>query len=134
RGHRSALHAHDRARLAQAALDFDAIVVEQLEQAREEERGEPLTVIAQLSRSQVEDPSAPGGFRGLTQREVVSILRNWTAGDLASIAACVGVVAHGVASIPHLQEELRARIDEPDVLESAIDELLRIDSPFLWNR
>lgn len=134
RGHRSALHAHDPARLAQAALDFEAIVVEQLEQRRGEARGEPLTVTAQLSCSQVEDPSAPGCRRGLTRQEVVSILRNWTAGDLASIAACVGVVAHGVASIPQLQEELRARIDEPGVLESAIDELLRIDSPFLWNR
>jgi cytochrome P450 len=133
RGHRSALHAHDPARLAQAALDFEALVVEQLEQTCDEP-GQSLTVTAQLSCAQVEDPTAPGDYRGLTQGEVVSILRNWTAGDLACIAACVGVVAHGVASIPRLQEELRARIDEPGALESAIDELLRIDSPFLWNR
>lgn len=134
RGHRSALHAHDPTRLGQAALDFEAIVVEQLERLREHGRGEPLTVTAQLSRAKVEDPSAPGGQRALTEREIVSILKNWTAGDLGSIAACVGVVAHGVASNPHLQEELRARVDEPAFLDRAIDELLRMDSPFLWNR
>jgi cytochrome P450 len=67
----------------------------------------------------------------LPDADIVSILRNWTAGDLGSMAAALGVVVHFLATHPDVQEALRAR---PGNLAAAIDEMLRIDDPFLVNR
>jgi cytochrome P450 len=67
----------------------------------------------------------------LQDADIVSILRNWTAGDLGSMAAAVGVVIHFLATHPDVQETLRAR---PADLALAIDEMLRMDDPFLVNR
>jgi cytochrome P450 len=61
----------------------------------------------------------------------VSILRNWTAGDLGSMAAALGVAIHFLATHPGVQAALRA---DPGGLAPAIDEMLRIDDPFLVNR
>ena len=36
--------------------------------------------------------------RRLSDHEIVSVLRNWTGGDLGSIALCVGVLVHRLAS------------------------------------
>lgn len=72
----------------------------------------------------------------LTDEEIISILRNWTAGDLGSLAACVGVIVHFVATNPPIQEQLRALAvaGDADALTAAIDEMLRIDDPFVSNR
>jgi cytochrome P450 len=67
----------------------------------------------------------------LPEADVVSILRNWTAGDLGSIAAALGVAIHFLATHPNVQSALRA---DPADLAPAIDEMLRIDDPFLVNR
>ena len=69
--------------------------------------------------------------RLLPDADIVSILRNWTAGDLGSIAAAVGVIFHFLATHPGIQEALRAH---PGNLAIAIDEMLRIDDPFLVSR
>jgi cytochrome P450 len=61
--------------------------------------------------------------RLLTDTDIVSILRNWTAGDLASMAAALGVVVHFLASHPRIQEELRTNSGD---LGSAIDPDTRI--------
>ena len=67
----------------------------------------------------------------LPDADIVSILRNWTAGDLGSMAAALGVVVHFLATHAEIQQALRA--DSGD-LARAIDEMLRIDDPFLVNR
>ncbi len=67
----------------------------------------------------------------LPDADGVSILRNWTAGDLGSIAAALGVVVHFLAMHANAQEALRA---DPGNLAVAVDEMLRIDDPFLVNR
>ena len=72
-------------------------------------------------------------FRGrhLTDEEIVSILRNWTVGELATISACVGILAHFMATEIPLQSQLRAN---PAQLPAAIDEILRIHAPLLSSR
>ncbi|MCK8514718.1 cytochrome P450 [Methylonatrum kenyense] len=70
--------------------------------------------------------------RLLTETELISIMRNWTAGDLGSIALCVGVIAHHIAHQPTLAEQLRTAEDKE--IEAFIDEVLRIDDPFVSNR
>ena len=67
----------------------------------------------------------------LTDADIVSILRNWTAGDLSSMAAAVGVVLYFLATHSEVQEHLRAH---PEDLAPAIDEMLRMDDPFLVSR
>lgn len=63
---------------------------------------------------------------------LVSVLRNWTGGDLGSIALCVGVLVHWLASHHEHLTEFRNLPDE--ALDRAIDEVLRIDDPFVSNR
>nr|WP_293048559.1 cytochrome P450 [Pandoraea sp.] len=58
-------------------------------------------------------------------------MRNWTVGELGTIAACVGILAHYLAEHPSLQQDLRA---EPALLPDTIDEILRIHAPLITNR
>ena len=79
------------------------------------------------------DPQVPGSAeRSLRDEEIVSILRNWTGGDLGSIALCVGVLLTAMSTMPQLAERLRLGTYEEAV--AIVDELLRIDSPFVSNR
>jgi len=71
------------------------------------------------------------GGRPLTDAEIVSIVRNWTVGELGTIAASIGIVAHYLAGHPPLQDALRA---DPSDLPAAIDEILRIQAPLIANR
>jgi cytochrome P450 len=69
--------------------------------------------------------------RPLSNEEVASILRNWTAGEIGTISAAVGILARFLAEHPALQEEIRAKRDS---LNYAIDEILRIHGPLATNR
>jgi cytochrome P450 len=53
------------------------------------------------------------------------------AGDLASMAAALGVIVYFLASNPEVQDALRA---EPGRIAAAIDEMLRIVHPLLVSR
>lgn len=72
----------------------------------------------------------------LDDSELVSILRNWTSGDLGSLAASIGVIVYALARDPQLQKELRWLSQQGRTLdfEDALEELLRIDDPFVSNR
>lgn len=70
----------------------------------------------------------------LTRAQLVSILRNWTGGDLGSMALCVGVIGHVLAADPEVEQDFRERRHDAGRLDRAIDELLRIDDPFMSNR
>jgi len=71
------------------------------------------------------------GDRLLQDEEIVSILRNWTVGELSTIAASVGILVHYLAAHPEVQQQLRERLSS---LPSAIDEILRIHAPLISNR
>ncbi len=135
-------HAATRAQIpqqnAEVAAAFDAIVRRQVE-AREAARAadpgrEPQDVTEQLLLEQVHD-------RPLSTPEIVSMLRNWTAGDLSSLSQCVGVVVRRLADEPRLQARVRALVAGLDAysthraeLDAIIDECLRIEDPFVSNR
>lgn len=123
---REASRVGDRAQLARVAQDFDALIVGLLDQRRD---GAIDDVTSRLMRDTVEG-------RPLTDAEIVSILRNWTAGDLGSLAASVGVIVHHVATDVALQSYLRTLMGEGKVqeFEEAMEEILRIDDPFVSNR
>lgn len=69
--------------------------------------------------------------RALSDEEIVSIVRNWTVGELGTIAASVGILVHYLATHRGLQAELRG---QPGDLPAAIDEILRLHPPLIANR
>ncbi|MDE2118290.1 MAG: cytochrome P450 [Betaproteobacteria bacterium] len=69
--------------------------------------------------------------RPLSNKEIASILRNWTVGEVGTISAAVGILAHYLAQYFELQKQLRA---QPSLLAAAIDEILRIHGPLVANR
>lgn len=114
----------DPERNAAVAAAFDDIV------RRELHRAAPGTVTARLADERVEG-------RPLTEPEIVSILRNWTAGDLGSLARCVGVVVRRLADEPALQQRTRVIAGVPErqsEFDAILDECLRIEDPFVANR
>jgi cytochrome P450 len=114
----------DRSRTAAVAAAFDEIVAAQVRARRRLGSSAPNDPTTELLEVVVDG-------QPLADADVVSILRNWTAGDLGSIAASLGVVVHFLATRPDVQTALRA---DPSGLPAAIDEMLRIDDPFLVNR
>lgn len=109
-------------RTAAVAEEFDAIIHEAVEKSPEG------SVTWQL----VHDESLG---RRLEPAEGISILRNWTGGDLSSMAYCIGVLLAALAEFPALQERLRNWQEVSDTeFVAIVDEILRRDSPFVSNR
>ncbi len=69
--------------------------------------------------------------RPMTDDELVSLLRNWTVGELSTISASVGILAQYLAVHPATQQLLR---DDPSLIGAANDEILRLHAPLIANR
>ncbi|MCC6535307.1 MAG: cytochrome P450 [Burkholderiales bacterium] len=124
RKNHAATLSRDSRMLAEVAREFDDFIDAQLD-ARAAAGGEPAAdVTAELLRERIHD-------RALSREEITSILRNWTAGEIGTISAAVGILAHYLAQHSGLQERLRA---QPDLLPASIDEILRIHGPLVANR
>lgn len=119
----AATRSADRTRTAAVAAAFDEIVAAQVRRRRRLGSAAPDDPTSELLQVVVSG-------RLLSDADIVSILRNWTAGDLGSMAAALGVVVHFLATHPDVQDALRAGADPA----LGIDEMLRIDDPFLVNR
>lgn len=116
--------ARDADALAAVALEFDGYIAQLLDARRTAGAAAPDDITTELLREKV-------GDRPLDREEIVSILRNWTVGELGTITACVGILSHYLAEHPQLQQRLR---DEPALLPAAIDEILRMHAPLIANR
>ena len=126
---------------ARIAAEFDDLVNRQVT-AHRAMRGPGLPVVDDATHRLLDERVHD---RPLTNDEIVSILRNWTAGDLGSMARCVGVVVHRLAQHPRWQQRLRAlargvRGGGSDALvqrhkfDAILGECLRIDDPFVANK
>lgn len=69
------------------------------------------------------------GGEPLSNEDIVSLLRTWTAGH-GTVASAVGIALLHLASDLDLQERLRR---EPALVDRAIREILRADSPLVSN-
>jgi cytochrome P450 len=119
-----ATRTQDRKAMSEIALEFEGIIDELLE-AREQSGATPETdLTAALMHEKV-------WGRPLSNEEVASILRNWTVGEIGTISASVGILAHYLAEHADLQQQMRAK---PGLLPSAIDEILRLHGPLVGNR
>lgn len=116
--------ARDDAALAAVALEFDGYIKDLLEVRRTAGAAAPNDITTILLRDQ-------SLGRPLTDDEIVSILRNWTVGELGTISASVGILAHYLAINSGWQQQLR---EHPALLPAAIDEILRIHAPLIMNR
>lgn len=135
RDNHEATRSGELARTRATAERFDEIVLQQMTRRRTTvSASSGLDVTAELMQTTVEDPAVPGGQRFLTDGETISLLRNWTAGDLGSVARAIGVVLHYVAAYADVQAKLRGSLQDIQALDHAIDEILRMDDPFVANR
>ncbi len=116
--------ARDTVAMTAIALEFDSYIEDLLEVRRKAGNNAPDDITTDLLRERI-------GGRALTKEEIVSILRNWTVGELGTITACVGILGHYLAIEPPIQRQLR---QEPQLLPVAIDEILRIHAPLIANR
>lgn len=121
---RLAARANDQAELAHIAREFQELVDDMLSQRRELGATPEHDVTAELMHETVFD-------RPLDEVEIASILRNWTVGEIGTMSASIGILAHFLAEHPDLQTRLRA---EPGLLPAAIEEILRLHGPLVTNR
>lgn len=122
RAHQAAARAGDRAALAVLSAELGTLVHAQLVARRQADA--PADITSELMRVEVD--AAP-----LSDEDLTSILRNWTVGEIGSLAAAIGIVAARLADDEALQQQLRAA---PSQLSTAIDELLRIEGPLSSSR
>lgn len=151
RNNHSATRSKDNVKMAQVAQDFDDIIRSVISSYRNADEMAGMfnaspaqtniaennivnnvnhsldrnSVTAQLCHERIDG-------RELSEAELVSILRNWTGGDLGSIALCVGVIIAHIVKHPE-QVSLWSQAADSE-LEAIIDEILRIDDPFVSNR
>lgn len=119
-----AIRSGDPVRTAEVAQRFDALMVSLIEPRRESDGSRDIT--DQL----IHDASAG---RPLRDGEIVSILRNWTGGDLGSIALAVGVIVHFLATHEGVATHLRQHVTD-ETLDVYLEEMLRLDDPFHASR
>ena len=119
-----ATFAEDRAAMSEIAREFEGFIDQQVEVRLQAGAGPAEDITASLMHEMVLG-------RPLSNEEIASILRNWTVGEVGTIAASVGILVQYIAHHPALQQQLRARRAD---LPAAIDEILRLHGPLVANR
>ncbi len=119
-----AIRNQDRSDISAIAREFEELIDGLLEDRKKESKHSDNDILASLMNEKV-------WGRTLSNEEISSILRNWTVGEIGTISASVGILAHFLAENNDIQNQLR---DEPSSLFKAIDEILRIHGPLLANR
>ncbi len=123
RENQQATLAQDRAKLSRLARDFEQIIDDLIDERR---------TGAAAHRDATSSLMHEKVFgRPLSNEELASILRNWTAGEIGTISAAVGILAAYMAEHPVLQQKIRSDLS---LLPYAIDEMLRIHGPLVSNR
>ncbi|WP_129645479.1 cytochrome P450 [Peristeroidobacter agariperforans] len=123
RKNHAATRSRDRDAMSAVAFEFDRHIRAVLEERRTT-GSEGCDVASELLRERL-------GDRTLNDQEIVSILRNWTVGELATISTCIGILIAFLAEHASMQRLLRA---QPSLLPAAIEEILRIGSPLVSSR
>jgi len=124
RRNEAATREQDREALAAIAAELDALVVGLLDERRALGDDAPPDRTTRLLHEQVDG-------RPLTDAEIVSILRNWTMGEVGTLTASLGIIGAFLARHPEEQARLRA---DPEAIPDAIEEILRLHGPLFANR
>lgn len=116
--------ARDRVAMARIAHEFEGYVDDLLRSRHTPGEHPEHDIAASLLTQEVNG-------RPLRDDEIASILRNWTVGEVGTIAAAIGILAQYLAEHAALQQRLRA---QPALLPAAIEEILRMHGPLVANR
>lgn len=122
-GNQEASLSPGRAAGAALAHEFANVVEDELRRRRAADAVASTDITATLMQTVVDDSP-------LNDEDIVSVLRNWTAGH-GTVAAALGIVLLFLAQHSDVQQRLRS---EPDLLPAAINEILRTDGPLVANR
>lgn len=122
--HHQASRTQDRAALATLGEQFNTLVAGLLQERIDQGDAASQDVTTRLLHTPVH--GAP-----LSHAAIASIVRNWTVGEIGTIAASVGILAQYLAAHPDLQATLRT---EPQRQAEAIEEILRLHGPLGANR
>jgi cytochrome P450 len=123
-GNLQAAYARDRDAGKTLAEEFTHYVMEQIDARRTDGRSESGDdVTSRLMRRTVNG-------RRMTDEELISALRNWTAGHGTVVAGLSNLLLY-LARHPQFQDHLRS---EPGLIPAAVDEVLRVDGPLVSNR
>ncbi len=122
-GNQRAAYAGDREAGRALAEAFAAHVLTSLRSIRAIPQHERDGVLARLVTTEVDG-------RFLSDDDIVSILRTWTAGH-GTVASALGILLFHLASDLALQQRLRG---EPHLIPAFIEDVLRADDPLGSNR
>ncbi|MBA2469673.1 MAG: cytochrome P450 [Chloroflexia bacterium] len=122
-GNQQVAFSRDREAGKSLAAEYTGFVMKELDLRRKAGADASDDLTSSLMTAEVE-----GGR--LSDEDIVSILRNWTAGH-GTVAAGIGLVFLYLAEHEELQRQLR---NDPALLPAAIDEILRVDGPLVANR
>jgi cytochrome P450 len=112
----------DRAVLSDVADEFSKLVAERIVASQSpDNQGDGLTVLKLQTVT-----GSP-----LSQEEIVSLVRNLTVGEVATLSASLAIVVYELATSPEVQKRVRSQMDD---LPYAIEETLRKHGPLLTNR
>ncbi|HZJ94593.1 MAG TPA: cytochrome P450 [Thiopseudomonas sp.] len=126
----TASRSQETRKMAQVAEDFDEIIRSVIHPRRNPSPANQHLFDVDDATSQLCRERIDG--RELSEAELVSILRNWTGGHVGSIALCVGVIVAYLLQHPEQASSLATAADAE--LDAVIDEILRLDNPFVSNR
>lgn len=124
---RSATLKRDRAEIASVAVEFDGYIRALLDERRANPALQDVT--AELLHDYVELPGQEP--RVMTDEEIVSLIRNWTVGELSTVSAIVGVIVNFLGENQGEADRLR---QNPEYIGHAVEEILRLQDPLVANR
>ncbi len=110
--------------MKQIAMEFDGYIRQLLSDRRRAGENAPRDLTTSLMNKRVHD-------RKMTGEELVSLLRNWTVGELSTISASVGILANLLSQARELWPRLRSN---PRLVDAFTDEVLRSHAPLVSNR
>lgn len=114
----------DRVQIASLAKEFEQFVTTMIHYSERPDAQTQLSVTARLLKERV------FGKR-LTHRQIASIVRNWTVGEVGTLSASVGILVEYLARHRWLQDTVRHNMA---LLPEAIEEILRLNGPLVANR
>jgi len=115
----------DRDRLSELAKDFESLVQSIIEQQRSDSRQESPTITQSLIQEKIDG-------KQLSLKELTSIFRNWTVGEVGSLAASVGIILYYLVECPHILDHIKQA--DSRGMDDALDEILRMHGPLVGNR
>jgi len=122
-GNQLAAFAQDREAGVALAHAFSDYVLSSLQSIRTTPASERGGVLAGLLTTEVDGQL-------LSDDDIVSVLRTWTAGH-GTVASAIGILLFHLARDQALQQRFRA---DPDLIPAFIEEVLRVDDPLGSNR